>query len=276
MFYKNVLYVTPIWMYGFLSFFSGTGIYDPYLYQCYNIFFTGAPIIYFAVFDWEYKKDYFLKRPKLYMIGLEDVFFNPTVFWRWFFYAVWQGTLLLFLSFYTLDYSSNKDGQFGSLSTDGQFVFGCVVIVVNIKVLISSYEYTPWGVIFVLLSIAAFFVCFWGLCAIVNYELYGEFNHLYGFPETYFSLLFFTFAYVLVDSGLQLANSEVRRWMMNRSEVQKRLEKKELLKDTTITRRRVTQFQSKSFCLIVHFLTFRLCRPWFRILWRSWSRFACH
>jgi len=175
MFYKNVLYVTPIWMYGFMSFFSGTIIYDTYLYQCYNIFFTGMPIIYFAVFDWEYPKEYFLKRPKLYMIGLEDVFFNPTVFWRWFFYAVWQGTLLLFLSFYTLDYSSNTQGSFGSLSTDGQFVFGCVVVVVNIKVLISSYQYTFWAVLFVILSVMAFYVAFAVLSMLKNYSLTGDF-----------------------------------------------------------------------------------------------------
>jgi len=46
---------------------------------------------------------------------------------------------------------------------------------------------------------------------IKNYSLTGDFSQLYGFPETYFSLLFFMFAYVLVDSGLQLSNSEVRR-----------------------------------------------------------------
>lgn len=89
MFYKNVLYVVPIWMYGFVSFFSGTIIYDNYLYNFYNVAFTGLPIIWFAIFDWEYSKKTFLKKPKLYRIGMEDVCFNAFVFWRWFFYAVW-------------------------------------------------------------------------------------------------------------------------------------------------------------------------------------------
>jgi len=56
MFYKNVLYVMPIFMYGFLSRFSGTVIYDVYMYQLYNVIFTGLPIIWFAVFDWEFDK----------------------------------------------------------------------------------------------------------------------------------------------------------------------------------------------------------------------------
>lgn len=89
MFYKNVLYVTPIFMYGWLSFFSGVTIFNLWLYNFYNIIFTGLPIIWFAVFDFEYEKEVLLRNPKLYRIGLDNVFFTPTVFWRWFVYAVW-------------------------------------------------------------------------------------------------------------------------------------------------------------------------------------------
>jgi len=34
---------------------------------------------------------------------MEDVFFNTSAFWRWFFYAVWQGILLAYLVVYTFD-----------------------------------------------------------------------------------------------------------------------------------------------------------------------------
>ena len=166
MFYKNVLYVIPIWMFGWYSFFSGTAIYNDILYQCYNIFFTGAPIIWFAVFDWEHDKETFLKDPSLYRIGLDNVLFNKTVFWRWFFYAVWQGTLLLFLAFITLDGAEEFDGQLGCLTLDGNFVFAAIVVIVNIKVLINSYQYTSWSIFFVFGSIASFFIFFWGLTTI--------------------------------------------------------------------------------------------------------------
>ena len=89
MFYKNVLEVTPVWVYGFLSCFSGTFFYNTVLYTDYNVQFTGFPIIWFACYDWEYSKEVLLSRPKLYKIGLNNVYFNKTVFWRWFFYAVW-------------------------------------------------------------------------------------------------------------------------------------------------------------------------------------------
>jgi phospholipid-translocating ATPase len=49
MFYKNILYVWPIWFFGFYSYFSGTSIYNAIMYQFYNVIFTGLPIVYFAV-----------------------------------------------------------------------------------------------------------------------------------------------------------------------------------------------------------------------------------
>lgn len=89
MFYKNVLYVVPIWVFGFFSSFSATAIYDIWLYQLYNVIFTALPIMWFAVFDWEHEKSVYLNDPKLYRIGLDDVYFSRAVFWRWFIYACW-------------------------------------------------------------------------------------------------------------------------------------------------------------------------------------------
>jgi len=63
MFYKNVFYVIPIWMYGWVSFFSGVTIYSNILYSCYNLIFTSLPIIWFATFDWEHDKKTLLSNP---------------------------------------------------------------------------------------------------------------------------------------------------------------------------------------------------------------------
>ena len=92
-FYKNILLVIPIWFFGWSSMFSGTQIYNFQLYSLYNVIFTSAPIIWFTTWDREYEPDVLLKRPRLYRIGLENVYFNKWVFWRWFFYATWQGIL---------------------------------------------------------------------------------------------------------------------------------------------------------------------------------------
>ena len=56
-FYKNVLYVTTQFFFGFFSAFSGQPLYEAFIYQMYNITFTSLPIMYFALFDFEHEKD---------------------------------------------------------------------------------------------------------------------------------------------------------------------------------------------------------------------------
>jgi phospholipid-transporting ATPase len=51
MFYKNIMYVMPMFYYGPLSNFSGPEFYDADMYKVFNLFFTGLPIISYSVFD---------------------------------------------------------------------------------------------------------------------------------------------------------------------------------------------------------------------------------
>ena len=89
MFYKNIMETMPIYMFGTESLFSGLVIYDDIMYVSFNLFFTALPVIWFATYDYEYPKKVLVKRPKLYRIGLENVYFNKYVFWRWMFYGAW-------------------------------------------------------------------------------------------------------------------------------------------------------------------------------------------
>jgi hypothetical protein len=102
------------------------------------------------------------------------VFFNAWVFWRWFFYAVWQGTLLCFLAIYTLDTSISTNGMLGCLINDGNFIFGTIVVVVNLKVLVSSYQYSFVSVAAAFTGIISFFIIFSWLSLWANYDLTGS------------------------------------------------------------------------------------------------------
>jgi hypothetical protein len=107
------------------------------------------------------------------------VFFNPTIFWRWFFYAVWQGALLMGISFYTFDTSIENHGQMGGLTLDGNFIFAALVIIVNVKVLISSFQYTGLQIFFIAGSIISFFIVFTGFSYWIDTSVYGELEHTY-------------------------------------------------------------------------------------------------
>lgn len=66
-FYKNFLYVTAQFYFGFWSVFSAQQLYEKFLYQLFNLFMTSAPIMWYATCDLEYEKDeetYLLKQEK--------------------------------------------------------------------------------------------------------------------------------------------------------------------------------------------------------------------
>ena len=121
-----------------------------------------------------------------------------------------------------------------------------MVIIVNVKVLISSYQYTFWILFFVLGSIFSFFPVFWAVCYFGNYTLQGAFYHIFTAGQCYMLLVFFTCVFVLIDTGLQMANAEIRNYMLERNVIKRKMEKKEAKKDTTIVRKQISTYQSKS------------------------------
>lgn len=87
-FYKNVVFVFPVFFFGIFSLYSGVTIYSPIMYNYYNIFYTASPIMWFAIFDFEHTKEDLLSDPKYYKIGFKDMEFNKSVFWRWILYGI--------------------------------------------------------------------------------------------------------------------------------------------------------------------------------------------
>jgi hypothetical protein len=100
------------------------------------------------------------------------------------------------------------------------------------------------------LSILSFFIIFAILTNLVKYsnsDLNGEFVHTYGEIQTYLVLLFFTFSYILIDNGLQLAGAEIRYYMNKRRELLEKLKNKSVSADETLDNNRYTNFKSKFF-----------------------------
>jgi len=73
MFYKNIIFCMSLFWFGMFSTFSGQMIFDEWLYQMYNVVFTFAAIMWFAIFDLEYPKEVLMTEPKYYIIGLENM-----------------------------------------------------------------------------------------------------------------------------------------------------------------------------------------------------------
>jgi len=86
-FYKNVLYITCMYIFGFWSLFSGQVLYEAIMYQNYNITLTSLPIMFYCLFDFEYLKTapstdkdkkglYLMEHPRLFKQSMDGEYFS--------------------------------------------------------------------------------------------------------------------------------------------------------------------------------------------------------
>lgn len=88
-------------------------------------------------------------------------------------------------------------------------MFLALVMIVNIKVLISSKQITFWACFCNFISIFSFFIIFYFFSIIEVMTTTGEFQHTYNRLQTYAVLILLTCSYILIDNGLQSVNFEI-------------------------------------------------------------------
>ena len=112
-------------------------------------------------------------------------------------YAIFHSSLLLVLTLFTIDlFSPNTHGMFGGMWVDGQFIFTMLVLLANVKILISSFLISGWALFFVLGSVIFFFINFWAISALFpENDDFGALQNMVTFPQTYLFFFFFCSGY---------------------------------------------------------------------------------
>lgn len=106
-FYKNVILVMPFFWFGIYNGFSGQLLYDPWIFQFFNVFYASLPIMLFALFDEEYPNTKYLEiknapanqlenLPQCYEMGRLGKMFGTKVFWSWIINALGHSVILMF------------------------------------------------------------------------------------------------------------------------------------------------------------------------------------
>ena len=201
MFYKNILYVIPIWFFGFYSNMSQTMIYNLFFYNYYNFFFTSMPIIQFASFDWEHSKEDLLKNPKFYKIGLQNDYFNNWVFWQYFSQAIAQGIIILFFTVDSLE-SDYTNGMSTGLEVDGAGIYTIIILLANLKVVLKSHEWNFPMFFWSVGTIILYLLCFYTLNKLTWSDLLGVFSEIFRCMTFWFLLLLFVPGTSVVEWGV--------------------------------------------------------------------------
>lgn len=162
MFYKNILFVMPQFWYGFTSAFSGQTLYEPIIYQFYNVAFTAFPIIIFAMLDQEVTKKTFLTDPQKYCIGLTNEYFSYNLVTRTIFKGIFNGLLTVMFVMQGLNGSHvGEYGKNGDLWVSGTLIYAVVIVNANLFVMQRTSTHNWISTTFLILSVASFYLCFY-------------------------------------------------------------------------------------------------------------------
>lgn len=158
-FFKNMVLVLPQFWFGFLNGFSGQNIYNPFLYQLYNVVHASIPIGIYGVLDKEYSGHFLMENPCLYYLGLRNRLFNSRTFWLWIAFGVWQSFVITFSTFYAMEsnFIDSEHGYNFIFWGSGMVIYGAVIVNTNLKLLIFSHTHSLLSVLIILLSIFSFY-----------------------------------------------------------------------------------------------------------------------
>eukprot|EP01017_Pseudomicrothorax_dubius_P030855 TRINITY_DN387_c0_g1_i14.p1 TRINITY_DN387_c0_g1~~TRINITY_DN387_c0_g1_i14.p1 ORF type:complete len:525 (+),score=144.03 TRINITY_DN387_c0_g1_i14:3-1577(+) len=221
-FFKNMILVLPQFWYGTLNGFSAVMIYEPFIFQLFNIFFASLPIVIYAVFDEELPDKTLVENPSYYKQGMKDVLFNQKRYWGWVLYGFLQASAICFFCFNATEFNfSHKSGFTESYWLSGIFAFGAVIIISNFKILLFSNSHTIVSLV-VNFGSSLLFVLFFLIFSQLEFsELFGLFSILHSMPNYFIGLIVLIGITTLIDMA-------VTRWLYYIDEEQ---EAKELEQD---------------------------------------------
>ena len=199
-FYKNFLFVFPQFWLGFVNYFSGQYLYDPWIYQLFNIVFASLPIIWFGIYDKEVSYDILMGDSRYYTQGIINKLFHNKRFWKWVFYGIIQAYFVYIYSFITCNYVYS--GYLHDITSKGSIAYSGVVLIVNIKILTTTSSHTYISFLLFLLSILSYYFMLWLMSLFKQFYIFNNFKMVISSWEFYLSTLFLIILCLTLDKGV--------------------------------------------------------------------------
>lgn len=206
-FYKNMVYVMPQFWLAFVNQFSGQNMFDPFIFQMYNIAYASLPIMFYALSDEQFSSEHLTTHPLLYQQGMRNLLFNGVTFWRGVLNGMLQAMLITLPTLYVLQDNTFvlSSGDTYSFWATGMVVFGAVVYITNFKILLISNTMSPLQFLIILASIL-FYESNYALTSayIQSFDIYQSYSLMVRCPIVY--VLFFY--HVFFTTCLEIAYSK--------------------------------------------------------------------
>eukprot|EP00824_Muranothrix_gubernata_P008681 TRINITY_DN2115_c0_g1_i1.p1 TRINITY_DN2115_c0_g1~~TRINITY_DN2115_c0_g1_i1.p1 ORF type:complete len:1059 (-),score=246.27 TRINITY_DN2115_c0_g1_i1:588-3764(-) len=139
-FYKNIAFTLTQFWFAFFSGFSGQRLYDDWYQSLFNVLWTSFPILVYGIFEQDLSPGFAMRFPGLYKSGQRSEFFNGKVFMKWIFLAIYTSLVLIFYPMWATHTTPavRSNGQNIGLWSLGTIIFTCVIVVVNLRIAIST------------------------------------------------------------------------------------------------------------------------------------------
>jgi phospholipid-transporting ATPase len=200
-FYKNVLFVAPQFWFGIVSFYSGQTLYDPWIYQLFNIVFASIPIIWFGIYDQETKYSVLYLDSRYYIQGVVNKLFHTVRFWKWVIYGLLQASILFVFAYYCNN-SIDQQGYHQDLFSVGSMIYSSIVLLVNFRILLSTNTHSVISISIFFLSIFSYYII---ILLMSYYYRFANFNNFYMIMTSsnfYLSTLLILVLCLVIDMGM--------------------------------------------------------------------------
>jgi len=178
-------------------------LYDPFLFQCYNVMYSALPIVVFAVIDKEFYGSYLMKHPKYYAPGIRDKFFNFKLFWYWFFSGVIQAIFIAYFAFSAFnDTGLTSEGYLNGFYSSGMFSYNSLILLANLKILLFTNTFN-FLVYFCTIGSFLFYILNFALYSDYGQgDVHAEFNIIYNNINFYLGTIITVVFTTVIDMGL--------------------------------------------------------------------------
>ncbi len=151
-------------------------MYEKWIYQIYNLNFTGLHNIWYALFDFEFEKNVLLNNPIFYSIGMQSLVFNLKEFWIWVIYACLQALMVLLVLFYASQDSPLSDGLNFTFWAGGHHVYGACVVMANLIILKMQHNWMLMNLFIMIAQISCYYVLLFYFSIILQTDVIYRFG----------------------------------------------------------------------------------------------------
>jgi len=156
MFYKNVMMSICHFWFSWMNGFSGQKIYTEGSIQFYNLLYTSLPILLVGIYDMDVPKSLVYRFPQLYQSGIDNEYFNVSLFWFQLCNAVVDSVIISYLSVFMLVHFSEL-GMLETFWESGALTYTVIIVLANVKVSFLTAQWNIVHVCILLLSVGLWF-----------------------------------------------------------------------------------------------------------------------